>query len=494
MLALDALIAVENAHTSTSIRTDIVLSPLNQGSVRQRFESGPSNHAAIYQESAVITQEVFVVVLSAQAVLVIGVILFATRRTPDASNQLDSWAVKLQSGMRQLGEDQQRSANNVVQARFDGLGSTMDTHFRGIATQSDQQRQVLESTVNQMQAIRKEHDEKITLLSSEVRQQLVYLREENERKLEAMRQTVEEKLTGTLNSRISESFATVSERLEAVHKGLGEMQSLAAGVGDLKKVMTNVRVRGTWGEYQLSALLEQFLTEDQFERNYCPRPDSREMVEFAIKFPGRSGDGIPVFLPIDSKFPVEDFARLVEASETGDQELVRISRQALLNAIKKSAKDISEKYIHPPTTTDFGVLFLPTESLYAEAVREAGLVEELQRVYRVHLAGPTTLGALLTSFRVGFQSIAIEQRAGEIAKLLGIVKGEFGKFNTVLDKVERNLQTAGKAIASGRVRTRAMERTLREIATLDVDLSAFPIDVVSDSDEIEDEMQSEDEE
>ena len=430
-----------------------------------------------------IDQTTFLAVIAAQAVLLIVVILFAARRGTDSRALLDEWAGKLQSGLRQLNDDQQRAADNVARARLDGLGATLDTHFKGIATQSDQQRQVLESTVTQMHAIRKETDERITLLSAEVRQQLVQLRNENETKLEAMRQTVEEKLTGTLNTRISESFATVSDRLEAVQRGLGEMQSLAAGVGDLKKVMGNVRVRGTWGEYQLSALLEQFLTEDQFERNYCPRAESREVVEFAIKFPGRNGDGVPVFLPIDSKFPHEDFARLVEASEAGDQEMVRLSRVALLNAIKKSAKDISEKYIHPPATTDFGVLFLPTESLYAEAVREVGLVEELQRVYRVHLAGPTTLGALLTSFRVGFQSIAIEQRAGEIAKVLGVVKGEFQKFNTVLDKVERNLQTAGKAIASGRVRTRAMERTLRGIATLDGDRYALVLGVEGDLDE-----------
>lgn len=356
---------------------------------------------------------VLAIALAAQALL-IGVILFVTRRTATPPSTAGTEA--------------------VVGARLDGLDRTMQTHFQAMTAQGEQQRQALD-------AMRREH----------------------EQRLEAMRQTVDEKLTQTLNTRITESFASVSERLEKVHAGLGEMQSLATGVGDLKKVMTNVRVRGTWGEYQLGALLEQFLTEQQFERNYHPRADAREVVEFAIRFPGRTGDGTPVFLPVDSKFPVEDFARLVEASETGDAEAVSAARSALVRAVKLCAKEIRDKYIHPPTTTDFGVLFLPTESLYAEVVREAGLIEELLRVHQVHLAGPTTLAALLTSFRVGFQSIAIEQRAGEIRDLLGVVRQEFRKFNEVIDKVERNMQTATKALEDGRRRTRAMERSLKQI-------------------------------
>ena len=364
-----------------------------------------------------IDSTVLIVALAGQA-LIIGFILFITRRN--------------------TAPPQTGGTDTVVGARLDGLDRTMQTHFQAMTAQGEQQRQALD-------AMRREH----------------------EQRLEAMRQTVDEKLTHTLNSRITESFASVSERLEAVHRGLGDMQQLAAGVGDLKKVMTNVRVRGTWGEYQLSALLEQFLTEPQFERNFRPRPDSREVVEFAIRFPGRNGDGTPVFLPVDSKFPIEDFARLVEASETGDQDAVRVARAALVAAVKKSARDISEKYLVPPVTTDFGVLFLPTESLYAEVVREVGLVEDLQQSYRIHLAGPTTLGALLTSFRVGFQSIVIEQRAGEIEVLLGLAKREFGKFNEVLDKAERQIDTAARSLKEGRRRTKAVERKLREVETLD---------------------------
>ncbi|MDQ8170224.1 MAG: DNA recombination protein RmuC [Gemmatimonadota bacterium] len=364
-----------------------------------------------------IDSTVLIVALAGQA-LIIGFILFITRRN--------------------TAPPQTGGTDTVVGARLDGLDRTMQTHFQAMTAQGEQQRQALD-------AMRREH----------------------EQRLEAMRQTVDEKLTHTLNSRITESFASVSERLEAVHRGLGDMQQLAAGVGDLKKVMTNVRVRGTWGEYQLSALLEQFLTEPQFERNFRPRPDSREVVEFAIRFPGRNGDGTPVYLPVDSKFPIEDFARLVEASETGDQDAVRVARAALVAAVKKSARDISEKYLVPPVTTDFGVLFLPTESLYAEVVREVGLVEDLQQSYRIHLAGPTTLGALLTSFRVGFQSIVIEQRAGEIEVLLGLAKREFGKFNEVLDKAERQIDTVARSLKEGRRRTKAVERKLREVETLD---------------------------
>lgn len=387
-----------------------------------------------------IDSTVLIVALAGQALL-IGIILFITRRntTPPQTAGTDT----------------------VVSARLDGLDRTMQTHFQAMTAQGEQQRQALD-------AMRREH----------------------EQRLEAMRQTVDEKLTHTLNSRITESFASVSERLEAVHRGLGDMQQLAAGVGDLKKVMTNVRVRGTWGEYQLSALLEQFLTEPQFERNFRPRADSREVVEFAIRFPGRNGDGTPVFLPVDSKFPIEDFARLVEASETGDQDVVRVARAALVAAVKKSARDISEKYLVPPVTTDFGVLFLPTESLYAEVVREVGLVEELQQTYRIHLAGPTTLGALLTSFRVGFQSIVIEQRAGEIEVLLGLAKREFGKFNEVLDKAERQIDTVARSLKEGRRRTKAVERKLRDVETLDEAASVQMIEAAEESN-LEDEEASE---
>jgi len=387
-----------------------------------------------------IDSTVLIVALAGQALL-IGIILFITRRntTPPQTGGTDT----------------------VVSARLDGLDRTMQTHFQAMTAQGEQQRQALD-------AMRREH----------------------EQRLEAMRLTVDEKLTQTLNSRITESFASVSERLEAVHRGLGDMQQLAAGVGDLKKVMTNVRVRGTWGEYQLSALLEQFLTEPQFERNFRPRADSREVVEFAIRFPGRNGDGTPVLLPVDSKFPIEDFARLVEASETGDQDAVRVARAALVTAVKKSARDISEKYLVPPVTTDFGVLFLPTESLYAEVVREVGLVEELQQTYRIHLAGPTTLGALLTSFRVGFQSIVIEQRAGEIEVLLGLAKREFGKFNEVLDKAERQIDTVARSLKEGRRRTKAVERKLRNVETLDEAASVQMIEAAEESD-LEDEEASE---
>lgn len=373
----------------------------------------------------------------------------------------------------------------AVSIRLEGMSQTMDAHFRAMTVQTEQQRQALDGTVAQIHAIRKETGDRVSALTTEVRGQLDKMRTENEQRLEVIRQTVDEKLTGTLNTRISESFASVSERLEAVHRGLGDMQQLAAGVGDLKRVMTNVRVRGTWGEYQLGALLEQFLTEQQFERNFRPRPDSREVVEFAIRFPGRSGDGTPVHLPVDSKFPIEDFTRLIEAAEIGDQEQVKAARAGLIQAVKRCAKDISEKYLAPPVTTDFGVLFLPTESLYAEVVREVGLLEELQQTHRIHLAGPTTLGALLTSFRVGFQSIVIEQRAGEIEALLGLAKREFAKFNEVLDKAERQVETVARSLKEGRRRTRAVERTLRDVETLDTPVAMESLEMALETGEDE---------
>lgn len=411
------------------------------------------------------TPTILVLALLGQAVLLGAIVLFLSKRAkPDASSNLDA----------------------LVSARLEGLDRTVGAHFQAMTAQRDQQRQALESAVAQINEIRKETGERASALTTEVREQLDKMRKENEQRLEAMRHTVDEKLTGTLNTRITESFASVSERLEAVHRGLGDMQQLATGVGDLKKVMTNVRVRGTWGEYQLGALLEQFLTEQQFERNFRPREDSREVVEFAIRFPGRNGDGTPVYLPVDSKYPQEDFARLVVASEAGDLESVRIARAGLVAAIKKSARDISEKYLAPPVTTDFGVLFLPTESLYAEVVREMGLIEELQQTYRIHLAGPTTLGALLTSFRVGFQSIVIEQRAGEIETLLGLAKREFAKFNDVLDKADKQIDTVARTLKEGRTRTRAVERKLREVETLDEAVSMQQLGVVVETEDSDD--------
>jgi len=295
------------------------------------------------------------------------------------------------------------------------------------------------------------------------------LQEGNEKKLEQMRHTVDEKLQGTLEKRLGESFKLVSERLEAVQQGLGEMRNLATGVGDLKKVLTNVKSRGTWGEVQLGALLEQILTPEQFDRNVQTKSGSSEVVEFAIRLPGPEDDkDSQVWLPIDAKFPQEDYLRLVEASEVGDAAAVTAALAALVRSVQNSAKDISSKYLNPPKTTDFAILFLPTEGLYAEALRQPGLMEKLQNDYRIVVAGPTTLAAILNSLRMGFKTLAIAQRSSEVWKVLSAVKSEFGKFGDVLDKVGKQLDTARKSIDQTGVRTRAIERKLSSVEALPV--------------------------
>ena len=289
----------------------------------------------------------------------------------------------------------------------------------------------------------------------------------NEKRLEEMRAIVDEKLQSTLEKRLGESFKLVSDRLDAVHKGLGEMQSLATGVGDLKRVLSNVKARGTWAEVQLGAILEQVLTPEQYAKNVAVKPGSVERVEFAIKLPGPGDDSEKcVWLPIDSKFPQEDYVRLQEASEQGDGDGQRQALEALTRAIRIAAKDISDKYVTPPHTTDFGIMFLPTEGLYAEVVRQGALVDEIQQRFRVVAVGPSNLAAFLCSIRMGFQSITIQRRADDVWKVLGAVKTEFGKFGGVLEKVRRQLETAARTVEDTQVRTRAMERNLRNVQAL----------------------------
>jgi len=297
--------------------------------------------------------------------------------------------------------------------------------------------------------------------------QLKDLQEGNERKLDQMRQTVDEKLQGTLEKRLGESFKLVSAQLEAVHRGLGDMQSLASGVGDLKRVLTNVKTRGTFGEVQLGAILEQILTPDQYARNVRPRPGSGVTVEFAVRLPGPEGGGEhPCWLPIDAKFPVEDYGRLVAAAEAADAEKVAAAGHALARAVRLAAQEIRAKYVAPPHTTDFAILFASTEGLYAELLRQPGLVESLLQDCRVMVAGPTTLGALLNSLRLGFRTLAIEQRASEVWKVLAGVKSEFAKFGETLDRVKKQLQTVSNTLDDASVRSRALEKQLKAVEEL----------------------------
>ncbi|HEY0295498.1 MAG TPA: DNA recombination protein RmuC [Bordetella sp.] len=308
------------------------------------------------------------------------------------------------------------------------------------------------------------NDRRMGEVRQTVDERLKALQADNGQRLEAMQRTVDEKLHATLEQRLGESFRLVSERLEAVHKGLGEMQSLAAGVGDLKRVLTNVKSRGTWGEVQLARLIEDTMTPEQYGRNVKPVPGKDVIVEFAIRLPGRRDDGEPVWLPIDAKFPKEEYERLVDAQEAGDADAARAASAALARAIEVQARNIT-KYVEPPHTTDFAIMFLPTEGLYAEVLRVPGLVDKLQGM-RVNVAGPSNLAAMLNSLQMGFRTLAIEQRSSEVWKILGAVKTEFGKFGESLASVKKTLDQASNKIGQTEVRTRAMLRNLREVEAL----------------------------
>jgi len=297
------------------------------------------------------------------------------------------------------------------------------------------------------------------------------MRLDNEAKLEAMRATVEEKLQGTLEKRLGESFAQVSSRLEQVHKGLGEMQTLAIGVGDLKRVMSNVKDRGGWAEIQLGAMLEQMLAREQYVKNAKMEPGASEMVEYAIRMPG-AVDGAEVLLPIDAKFPKEAYERLVAAWDAGDGDAARAAADALAAVIEGEAKRISSKYIRPPFTTDFAVMYLPTEGLFAEAMRAQGLAQRLQSKYRVTVSGPTTLHALLNSLQMGFRTLAIQKRSSEVWRVLGEAKAEFQKYGDVWDKLEKQLNQAHDTVVTAGRRTRAVERKLREVEIKDIPSNA----------------------
>lgn len=342
----------------------------------------------------------------------------------------------------------------VSKRMTEGLEGLLKRHLESQQTIERRLEKINEGVSQHLDKVRQTVDGKLTDLQAK-----------NEQKLEEMRRTVDEKLEGTLEKRLGESFKLVSERLEAVHKGLGEMQVMATSVGDLKRVLTNVKARGTWGEIQLGALLEQILTPEQYATNVTVKPGSLERVEFAIRLPGRSGDG-PVWVPIDAKFPQEDYQRLVEAAERGDIESANEAGKALETRLRKQAKDISDKYIVPPCTTDFALLFLPSESLYAEVLRRPGLAAALQQNHRVTIAGPSTLAALLNSLQMGFRTLAIQQRTSEVWNVLSTVKGEFGKFGEVLANVKSKLDQASKQIEQTEVRTRAINRKLRDVQEL----------------------------
>lgn len=352
-----------------------------------------------------------------------------------------------------------------LQERFDVLHGTLT---RDAAAGRDEHTQALQHFSRhfsqQMQHLTESSERRLSDVRHTLEQRLQALQAENGAKLEEMRRTVDEKLHATLEQRLGESFKLVSDRLEAVHKGLGEMQTLAAGVGDLKRVLTNVKSRGTWGEVQLSRLIEDLMTPDQYASNVRPVPGSAESVEFAVRLPGRDGDA-PVWLPIDAKFPKEEYERLLDARDLADTEAIRVTGQAFERVVDTEARRIASKYIAPPHTTDFAIMFLPTEGLYAEVLQRPGLADRLA-AHRISVAGPSTLAALLNSLQMGFRTLAIEQRSSEVWQVLRAVKTEFGKFGDALASVKKTLDTASNKLGHTQTRTRVMLRNLKSVEAL----------------------------
>lgn len=343
------------------------------------------------------------------------------------------------------------------------LGDSLMTRISEMAQLQNKQ---LDSFAANMARLNLSNEQRLDRMRETVEEKLTLLQRDNNEKLEKMRLTVDEKLHATLEQRLGESFKLVSERLEMVHKGLGEMQTLAAGVGDLKKVLTNVKTRGIWGEISLANLLEQVLTADQYQQNVATRKGSSERVEFAIRLPGRDPDRQHIWLPIDAKFPQEDYQKLVEAQEQALPALAEQASRQLEARVKAEARSIRDKYIDPPNTTDFAIMFLPTEGLYAEIIRRPGLCDTLLREYRVVVTGPTTLSALLNSLQIGFRTLAIEKRSSEVWGLLGAVKTEFGKFSEILEKTHKKLQEASNSIDTAARKSRTIERKLKSVQEL----------------------------
>lgn len=388
------------------------------------------------------------------------------QRLQELRGQLETFGQQQEARIHAFGQQLQELTGRTDTQLGALRQSLVDDARKGREEGAQSQQRLTESLGLRLQELTQRNEQRIAEMRATLEEQLRALQNDNAQKLEQMRHTVDEKLQSTLETRLGNSFKLVSERLEQVQRGLGEMQQLATGVGDLKRVLTNVKNRGSWGEVQLENILEQTLTQEQYARAVKVRPDSGEMVDIAVRLPGRSSDDTPVWLPIDSKFPREDYERLLDAQEQGDAEGVRLQGIQLERAVRVQAKSICDKYIAPPHTTDFAVMFLPTEGLYAEVIRRPGLVDLLQREHRVVVAGPTTVTALLNSLQMGFRTLAIEQRSSEVWSLLGAVKSEFGKFAGILEKAEKQITTVGRSIGEASRKTRTIERRLRGVESL----------------------------
>jgi DNA recombination protein RmuC len=401
---------------------------------------------------------VIIIIALLAAIVIIQIVLLVRRASVDLNpvqqdlhSAQQSYERTERSIREEIARNREEAARAFQQSREElsgalkGVGDTLFTQF-GALTQTT--------------------DRKLDALRETVEQRLETIQQDNAKQLDRMRETVDERLQSTLDKRLSESFKQVGERLEQVSRGLGEMQSLATGVGDLKKVLTNVKTRGTWGEVQLGAMLEQVLTPDQYAANVAVK-EGGERVEFAIRLPGRSEDGQEiVWLPVDAKFPMEDYQRLVDAQERADADSAEAAAKQLEARIKQCAGEICGKYLSPPNTTDFGILFLPTEGLFAEAIRRTGLTEYIQRECRVVIAGPTTLWALLNSLQMGFRTLAIQKRSGEVWNLLSAVKTEWMKYGDILAKAQKKIREASDTLEQAQTRTRAIGRKLKDVEEL----------------------------
>jgi DNA recombination protein RmuC len=440
----------------------------------------------------------------AVALLVVAVVLLLMlllgRRSAAETGALRRLVEGQDRGERLLREEMARSreehARSSVALREEVTGVVKgwgDSTVNSIGQLGLQQKNQLDAFARQLVALTEANEKRMTDLRLTVDGRLKQIQDDNAVRLEQMRQTVDERLTATLEQRLGESFKQVSERLEAVHQGLGEMQILAAGVGDLKQVLSNVKTRGTWGEVQLGMLLEQILTPDQYQKNVACKAGCAERVEYAIRLPGQDGgDGGEVWLPIDAKFPVEDYQRMLEAQERGDAAGIEQALKGLEGRVKAAARDIQAKYLDPPRTTDFGIMFLPTEGLYAEVLRRPGLAESLQRDCRVIVTGPTTLAALLNSLQMGFRTLAVEKRSSEVWQLLGAVKTQFGQFGELLDKVHKKLDQASSTIEDAARKSRNIERKLRTVQEVPSETAAGLLAPTAVESEYESETECED--
>lgn len=422
----------------------------------------------------------YVAILTGVAMVALQLLLLL--RAALARERLDTRLRELQGGLERLERELRQemalgrqeaasAARGDREAQSLSVGRLSQTLASQMAQLGHLQAQQLESFGQHLAHLTNSNEQRFEQLRLAVEARLGVMQADNASKLEDIRRTVDEKLHATLEQRLGESFKLVSDRLEQVHRGLGEMQTLATGVGDLKRVLSNVKIRGTWGEVQLAALLEQLLTPEQYVKNVVTRSTGSDRVEFAIRLPGRDlgdDDQRPVWLPIDAKFPLEDYQRLLDAQERGDPAALDAAVRGLELRLRDEARKIHDKYVEPPYTTDFAILYLPTEGLYAEALRRPGLVDVLQHDWRICIAGPTTLSALLNSLQMGFRTLAIERRSSEVWAVLGAIKTEFGKFGEILEATRRKLEQASRSIESAGVRTRQIERKLKSVEALPV--------------------------